>query len=62
LSVDLEWRPFCGQEYGGGGGLSAFRRHVAGDPIVCDKNPHPASEKHKNYELGFEWWGDDDNY
>jgi hypothetical protein len=45
----LDWQPFCAALYP--------TEKVAGDPIVCDNEPHDRDEtKHRNSELGFEWW------
>jgi hypothetical protein len=62
------WPPFCGAEYGvlDGGGVALAdvarwlgevgSRMVAGDPIVCDRQPHGTDSRHSNSELGFTWW------
>lgn len=40
--------PYCGAEYPG---------PVAGEPVICDREVHPLSERHRHGVTGFEWWG-----
>lgn len=50
MSLDeLTWKPYCGAVYP--------LEKVAGDPVICDRNPHDGATKHRNSETGFEWWG-----
>jgi hypothetical protein len=42
------WPPMCG---------ALYEAPVAGEPVVCDRDPHPLSERHQHSETGFEWWG-----
>lgn len=48
IDADFVWEPFCGVEYP--------QEKIAGDPIICDRDPHSEETKHLNSELGFEWW------
>jgi hypothetical protein len=41
------WPPFCGQEF----------RGVAGRPVICDSERHPAGVMHRDSETGYQWWG-----
>lgn len=52
---DVPWpdgAPMCGAVYP--------LEKVAGDPVLCDSEPHPvtgpAAVKHRHAETGFEWW------
>jgi hypothetical protein len=42
------WPPYCGAE---------GTDQAAGTVEVCNRDPHPLSERHANDESGFEWWG-----
>ena len=44
----MNWPPYCGAE--------PHFVVIAGDPIVCDREPHPLSEQHFCSELGWRWW------
>lgn len=47
MMTDLEALDFCGTVYDG---------DVAGDPMICTRDVHPETEKHRNETTGFEWW------
>ena len=47
MTTDSIWLAFCGIVYDG---------VVAGDPVICTRDVHPVTEKHRNDTTGFEWW------
>jgi hypothetical protein len=62
--MNKDWQPFCGAEYGleyDVDGLPRPNRKVAGDPVICDQPVHPMHEMHFSSELGFGWWGNDED-
>lgn len=42
------WPPFCGAEYPGA---------VAGLPVICGRDVHPLTVRHRHDATGFQWWG-----